>query len=73
MGQTPGNSDLKKFCNGLADGSVSDVQAAAFAMAVCLKGLDIKGRKDLTLSMRDSGGVIPGVHWTRWKQYPALV
>ena len=58
MGQTPGNSDLKKFCNGLADGSVSDVQAAAFAMAVCLKGLDIQGRKDLTLSMRDSGEIL---------------
>ncbi|MEC7252635.1 MAG: thymidine phosphorylase, partial [Pseudomonadota bacterium] len=37
LGQTPGNSDLKKFCSGLADGSVSDAQAAAFAMAVCLK------------------------------------
>ena len=58
MGQTPGNSDLKKFCKGLADGSVSDAQAAAFAMAVCLKGLDIKGRKDLTLSMRDSGEIL---------------
>ena len=58
LGQTPGNSDLKKFCNGLADGSVSDAQAAAFAMAVCLKGLDIKGRKDLTLSMRDSGEIL---------------
>ena len=58
MGQTPGNSDLKKFCSGLADGSVSDAQAAAFAMAVCLKGLDIQGRKDLTLSMRDSGEIL---------------
>ena len=58
MGQTPGNSDLKKFCSGLADGSVSDAQAAAFAMAVCLKGLDIQGRTDLTLSMRDSGEIL---------------
>ena len=58
LGQTPGNSDLKKFCSGLADGSISDAQAAAFAMAVCLKGLDIKGRKDLTLSMRDSGEIL---------------
>lgn len=58
LGQTPGNSDLKKFCSGLADGSVSDAQAAAFAMAVCLKGLDIQGRKDLTLSMRDSGEIL---------------
>ena len=27
-------------------------------MAVCLKGLDIQGRKDLTLSMRDSGEIL---------------
>ena len=55
MGKTPSNMELKKFCIGLADGSVSDAQGAAFAMAVCLKGLNIQARKDLTLAMRDSG------------------
>ena len=55
MGKIPSNVELKKFCIGLADGSVSDAQGAAFAMAVCLKGLNVQARKDLTLAMRDSG------------------
>ena len=55
MGKIPSNVELKKFCIGLADGSVSDAQGAAFAMAVCLKGLNGQARKDLTLAMRDSG------------------
>ena len=55
LGKIPSNVELKKFCIGLADGSVSDAQGAAFAMAVCLKGLNVQARKDLTLAMRDSG------------------
>lgn len=43
---------------GLADGSVSDAQAAAFAMAVLLRGLDEVGRVALTRAMRDSGHVL---------------
>ncbi|UFM66432.1 thymidine phosphorylase [Paracoccus sp. MA] len=43
---------------GLADGSVSDAQAAAFAMAVLLRGLDESGRVALTRAMRDSGHVL---------------
>jgi thymidine phosphorylase len=44
----------------LADGGVSDAQAGAFAMAVCLNGLGQEGRRALTLAMRDSGDVL---HW----------
>ena len=55
IGKTPSTAELNSFCSGLADHSVSDAQGAAFAMAVCLKGLNIRGRKDLTLAMRDSG------------------
>ena len=55
VGETPSNAELNNFCKGLADFSVSDAQGAAFAMAVCLKGLNVRGRKDLTLAMRDSG------------------
>jgi len=55
VGETPSAAELKNFCTGLADFSVSDAQGAAFAMAVCLKGLNVRGRKDLTLAMRDSG------------------
>ncbi|WP_299911150.1 thymidine phosphorylase [uncultured Paracoccus sp.] len=44
--------------NGLADGSVSDAQAAAFAMAVLLRGAGPGGRARLTQAMRDSGHVM---------------
>ena len=49
--------EIKEFSAGLADGSVSDAQAAAFAMAVCLHGLSKQERMDLTLAMRDTGEV----------------
>ena len=49
--------EIKEFSAGLADGSVSDAQAAAFAMAVCLHGLSEQERMDLTLAMRDTGNV----------------
>jgi len=50
-------TELEEFSNGLADGSVSDAQAAAFAMAVCLQGLSERERIDLTVAMRDTGHV----------------
>ncbi len=43
---------------GLADGSVSDAQAGAFAMGICVRGLDDAARVALTLAMRDSGRVL---------------
>ncbi|MGB0440232.1 MAG: thymidine phosphorylase, partial [Paracoccaceae bacterium] len=46
---------LDWFAQGLADQGVSDAQAGAFAMAVCLQGLGAEGRAALTLAMRDSG------------------
>lgn len=53
--EVPTGEELTWFANGLADNSVSDAQAAAFAMAICLNGLGEVGRADLTLAMRDSG------------------
>lgn len=50
--------DLDAVAQGLADGSVSDAQAGAFAMAVCRNGLGQDGRIALTLAMRDSGKVL---------------
>ena len=47
--------ELAWFAQGLADQSVSDAQAGAFAMAVCLNTLDDDGRVALTRAMRDSG------------------
>ncbi|UWQ38671.1 thymidine phosphorylase [Leisingera aquaemixtae] len=57
-GETPGEADLRWFADGLASGAVSDAQAGAFAMAVCLQGLSVEGRRALTLAMRDTGDVL---------------
>ncbi|WP_444464010.1 thymidine phosphorylase [Rhodobacter capsulatus] len=46
------------FARGLADGTVSDAQAGAFAMAVLCRGIGPAGRVALTQAMRDSGQVV---------------
>jgi thymidine phosphorylase len=46
------------FAAGLADGTVTDAQAGAFAMAALLNGLGEAGRVALTRAMRDSGDVL---------------
>ena len=46
------------MAQGLADGGVSDAQAAAFAMAILLRGVGGDGRVALTRAMRDSGHVL---------------
>ena len=56
--EVPGAGELQWFARGLADGTVSDAQAGAFAMAVCMGGLGPEGRAALTLAMRDSGDVL---------------
>ena len=58
QGQSPTRDELTWFAQGLADGQVSDAQAGAFAMAVCLNGINDEGRVALTMAMRDSGQVI---------------
>lgn len=57
-GAVPSGAALTWFAQGLADGTVSDAQAGAFAMAVCMGGLGEQGRADLTRAMRDSGRVL---------------
>ncbi|MDB4052660.1 thymidine phosphorylase [Octadecabacter sp.] len=57
-GQDPKLEELAWFTNGLATREVSDAQAGAFAMAVCLNGLSDEGRVALTVGMRDSGDVL---------------
>lgn len=57
-GASPSKAELGWFARGLADGSVSDAQAGAFAMAVVLKGLGPDGRVALTEGMRDSGRIL---------------
>lgn len=56
--QTPTREELTWMAHALADGDVSDAQAGAFAMGVCLNGLSDVGRVALTLAMRDSGRVL---------------
>ncbi|EEE38774.1 thymidine phosphorylase [Rhodobacteraceae bacterium KLH11] len=56
--EVPSSAELHWFAQGLADRSVSDAQAGAFAMAVCMGGLGPQGRADLTIAMRDSGDVL---------------
>jgi thymidine phosphorylase len=57
-GEEPSPAALAWFAQGLADGTVSDAQAGAFAMAVCLRGLSDTGRVALTEAMRGSGEVL---------------
>ncbi len=47
--------DISTFIAGVANGSVSEAQIAAFAMATLLKGMNIQECASLTLAMRDSG------------------
>jgi thymidine phosphorylase len=58
MGRLPAPEALTWFAKGLATGEVTDAQAAAFAMAVCWRGLGDQGRVALTRAMRDSGDVL---------------
>ena len=57
-GGTPDREALQWFAQGLADQSVTDAQAGAFAMAALLNGMSDEGRVALTLAMRDSGRVL---------------
>ncbi|MBV9569305.1 MAG: thymidine phosphorylase, partial [Hyphomicrobiales bacterium] len=52
--------DIARFIEGLTDGKVTEGQAAAFAMAVFLKGLTLDERVALTRAMMASGEVL---HW----------
>lgn len=51
-------NELRFIVDGIADGSVSEGQAAAFAMATFFRDMDATERVALTLAMRDSGTVL---------------
>ena len=51
-------ADIAAFVRGLADGSISEGQVAAFAMAVWFSGMSVEETVALTLAMRDSGDVL---------------
>jgi thymidine phosphorylase len=50
--------EVRDFIRGLTDGTVSEGQVAAFAMAVYFKGMSSEEAVGLTLAMRDSGEVL---------------
>jgi thymidine phosphorylase len=50
--------ELRFIAGGIADGTLSDAQVAAFAMAVFFRGLDGDERATFTAAMRDSGTVL---------------
>jgi len=58
FGQPLSRPEIEWFAKGLASGAVTDAQAGAFAMAVCLNGLGEEGLVVLTEAMRDSGDIL---------------
>jgi pyrimidine-nucleoside phosphorylase len=50
--------EIRFFIKGVADGTIPDYQAAAWAMAVLLNGMTPRETTDLTLAMANSGEVL---------------
>lgn len=57
-GGTLDDATIQAFVRGITDGSVTESQASAFAMAVFFQGMDLGERVALTRAMRDSGTVM---------------
>ena len=66
-GKTLSPDEIAFFANGMASGSVSEGQVAAFAMAVFFNGMSRDEAVALTLAMRDSGDVLD------WSDLPGPV
>jgi thymidine phosphorylase len=56
------DEEIERFVRGLTDGSVGDGQAAAFAMAVYFRGMDVREVATLTKAMATSGATM---QWPR--------
>ena len=57
-GSALAREEVRDFISGLTEGSVSEGQVAAFAMAVFFRGMSREEAVGLTLAMRDSGTVL---------------
>jgi thymidine phosphorylase len=57
-GATLGEKELAGFIAGITDGTVSDAQVAAFAMAVCFRGMTREECAAFTAAMTYSGAVL---------------
>jgi len=56
------DAEIEHFIVGLTDGSITEGQAAAFAMAVFFRGMEMSERIALTRAMMESGAVLD---WSR--------
>lgn len=61
------DAEVSEMVTGISDGSASDAQVAAFAMAVLLNGMTPDEAAALTLAMRDTGDVFD------WSDLPGPV
>lgn len=57
-GESLSRAEVSFFTKGIGDGSISEGQIAAFAMAVYFRGMELSERIALTEGMRDSGSVL---------------
>ncbi|WP_319530567.1 thymidine phosphorylase [uncultured Cohaesibacter sp.] len=57
-GGTLSAEEIQFFVKGITDGSVTEGQISALAMAVFFRGMEFEERVALTLAMRDSGTVL---------------
>ena len=57
-GQALSREEINFFIEGFTDGSIPDYQAAAWAMAVLLKGMTPQETSDLTMAMVNSGEIL---------------
>jgi len=62
-GRALSGHEIAAFVAGVCDGSVTDAQLAAFAMATWFRGMEPEEQMSLTLAMRDSGTILqwPGL------------
>ncbi len=56
--QTLTPEEVAYFARGIGDGTITEGQIAAFAMAVFFNGMTMEERVTLTLAMRDTGDVL---------------
>lgn len=66
-GRPLADAEIRQFVEGLTDGSVTEGQVAALAMAVFFNGMSREEAVALTLAMRDSGDVLD------WSDLPGPV
>ncbi|MBO7721440.1 MAG: thymidine phosphorylase [Kiritimatiellae bacterium] len=54
-GRALGSAEIREFIEGFTSGEIPDYQMAAFAMAVCCRGMNERETADLTEAMKNSG------------------